>query len=475
MSSPALTPALIDGADVTADDVTEVRSPYDGRIVGVVPSLTTDHVDRAVAVALERHRGPQLPAHQRAEILDRAAVLLAERNEEFGQSISAESAKPITTARIEASRAVDTLRFSAVQARTLVGEMVAMDATAAGVGKLGYVKRVPIGVIGAISPFNFPLNLVCHKIAPALAAGCPVVLKPASATPLTALKIARLFEEAGLPPGWLNVVTCPGSVADRLVSHDDVAMITFTGSPEVGWGIRGRAARKRVSLELGNNAPVVVEPDADLELAATKIVAGGFAYSGQTCISVQRVYAHSTIHDELLDLVAGKVEKLVVGDPADDATVVSALIASKETKRVKDWIDEAVAGGARLVVGGDLTPDEVLKPTVLADVTADMKVCSDEVFGPMLGFAAYDDYEDALARANDTRYGLQAAVFTKDLAKALRAADVLDFGGVLINEMPSWRADQQPYGGVRDSGNTREGPAFTVQEMTERRVVIITP
>ncbi len=475
MATPVLTPALIDGTDVTDGEVTEVRSPFDGRVVGLVPSLTTDHVDRAVAVALERHRGPQLPAHQRAEILERAAVLLTERNEEFGQSISAESAKPITTARIEASRAVDTLRFSAVQARTLVGEMVAMDATPAGVGKLGYVKRVPIGVIGAISPFNFPLNLVCHKIAPALAAGCPVVLKPASATPLTALKIARLFEEAGLPPGWLNVVTCPGSVADRLVTHDDVAMITFTGSPEVGWGIRARGARKRVSLELGNNAPVVVEADADLELAATKIVAGGFAFSGQTCISVQRVYVHSSVHDELLDLVTGKVEQLVVGDPADDATVVSALIASKETKRVKEWIDEAVAAGARLVVGGDLTPDEVLKPTVLDNVTADMKVCSDEVFGPMIGVASYDDYEDALARANDTRYGLQAAVFTKDLAKALRAADVLDFGGVLINEMPSWRADQQPYGGVRDSGNTREGPAYTVQEMTERRVVIITP
>ena len=474
MATPVLTPALIDGTDVTDGEVTEVRSPFDGRVVGLVPSLTTDHVDRAVAVALERHRGPQLPAHQRAEILERAAVLLTERNEEFGQSISAESAKPITTARIEASRAVDTLRFSAVQARTLVGEMVAMDATPAGVGKLGYVKRVPVGVIGAISPFNFPLNLVCHKIAPALAAGCPVVLKPASATPLTALKIARLFEEAGLPPGWLNVVTCPGSVADRLVTHDDVAMITFTGSPEVGWGIRARGARKRVSLELGNNAPVVVEADADLELAATKIVAGGFAFSGQTCISVQRVYVHSSVHDELLDLVTAKVEQLVVGDPADDATVVSALIASKETKRVKDWIDEAVAAGARLVVGGDLTPDEVLKPTVLDNVTADMKVCSDEVFGPMIGVASYDDYEDALARANDTRYGLQAAVFTKDLAKALRAADVLDFGGVLINEMPSWRADQQPYGGVRDSGNTREGPAYTVQEMTERRVIIIT-
>jgi acyl-CoA reductase-like NAD-dependent aldehyde dehydrogenase len=252
-------------------------------------------------------------------------------------------------------------------------------------------------------------------------------------------------------------------------------MITFTGSPEVGWGIRSRAARKRVSLELGNNAPVVVEPDADLELAATKIVAGGFGFSGQTCISVQRVYAHSSIHDELLELVAAKVAALVVGDPADPATVISSLIARKESERVKSWIDEAVADGARLVTGGAFDDTEVLRPTLLANVTADMKVCADEVFGPVVGFAAYEDYETALELANNSRYGLQAAVFTRDLAKALRAADVLDFGGVLVNEMPTWRADQQPYGGIRDSGNTREGPAFTVQEMTERRTIIITP
>lgn len=472
-SAPPLTPALIDGRDVTADDVTDVTSPYDGRVVGRVPTLGTADVDRAVAVALDRHRSGALPAHARAEILDRAAELLAARTDEFGTSISEEAGKPITTARVEASRAVDTLRFSAVEARTLTGEVVPMDVTPGGVGKVAYTKRVPIGVVGAISPFNFPLNLVCHKIAPAVAAGCPVVLKPASTTPLTALRIARLFEEAGLPPGWVNVVTCPGSVADRLVTHDDVAMITFTGSPEVGWGIRARGARKRVSLELGNNAPVVVEADADLELAATKIVAGGFGYSGQTCISVQRVYAHSSVHDELLELLADKVAKLAVGDPADPDTVVSALIAPGETTRVREWIAEAVGGGATVVAGGDVTAEEVLRPTILAGVTADMKVCSDEVFGPVVGVAAYDEYEDALARANDTRYGLQAAVFTRDLAKALRAGEVLDFGGVLVNEMPSWRADPMPYGGVRDSGNTREGPAFTVREMTERRLVIL--
>ena len=472
--SQVITPALIGGESIVGSDTMEVRSPFDGRLIGTVPRLEITHIDDAVAVAKSLHRQGPLPAHERAAILDRAAVLLNERLDEFANSISCEAAKPITTARIEATRALDTLRFSAAAARTFSGETIPMDASSAGAGKIGWVKRVPIGVVAAISPFNFPLNLVCHKIAPAVAAGAPVVLKPASATPLTALRIARLFEEAGLPPGWLNVVTVPGRTADHLVTHDDVAMITFTGSPDVGWGIRSRAARKRVNLELGNNAPIIIEPDANLANAAAKIVAGGFGYSGQTCISVQRVYAHRDIHDELLDAVVAATDKLGVGDPADPDTVVSALINPGETDRVHSWIGEAVDAGATLATGGTLN-DGVLAPTVLTGVTADMAVSHDEVFGPVIGFADYTDYKDALRRANDTRYGLQAAVYTADLAKAMRAAEVLDFGGVLINEMPSFRTDQQPYGGVRDSGNTREGPAFAIEEMTERRLIIIQP
>jgi len=468
-----VTPAIINGEPVLGEDSSEVRSPFDGSLVGIVPKLGVADVDSAVAVAVQRHRGGALPAYQRAEILDRAAVLLSERTAEFAASISGEAAKPIATATIEATRAVDTLRFSAAQARTLVGEMVAMDASVAGVGKLGFVKRVPVGVIGAISPFNFPLNLVCHKIAPAVAAGCPVVLKPASATPLTAIKIVALFEEAGLPPGWLNVVTCPGSIADRLVTHDDVAMISFTGSPEVGWGIRARAPRKRVGLELGNNAPVIVEPDADLELAATKIVAGGYGYSGQTCISVQRVYAHASIGDQLGAMVAERVRALEVGDPADSSTNVSALINAGESDRVEAWVTEAADAGAKVEVGGVRTASGILAPTLLSGITADMKVSNTEVFGPVVGMATYDDIDDAFARANDSRYGLQAAIFTSKIATAMAAADALDFGGVIVNEMPTWRTDQMPYGGVRDSGNTREGPAFTVHEMTERRMVVI--
>lgn len=466
-----LTPALLDGDDLVADDVSEVRSPFDGNLVGTVPACTTADIDAAVAVAIERHRGPQLPAHERAEVLDRAAVLLAERIEEFAVGIAEESAKPITTARVEVHRAIDTIRFSAAEARTLTGSTVAMDASSAGVGKVGYVMRLPIGVVAAISPFNFPLNLVCHKIAPAVAAGCPVVLKPASATPLTALRIARLFEEAGLPPGWLNVITCGGAVADRLVEHPDVALITFTGSPGVGWGIRARAPRKRVGLELGNNAPVIIEPGSDIELAAAKITTGGYSFAGQSCISVQRVYAHREVYDALVDILGANVASLEVGDPLDPATQVSSLISAKETDRVASWVDDAVAQGARVLTGGDRTEDGVLSPTLLTDVTPDMEVSRNEVFGPVVGVASYSTLDEAIELANDTRYGLQASIFTPSIGAALDAVRRLDFGGVLVNEVPTWRVDQQPYGGLRDSGNTREGPAFAVQEMTELRMV----
>jgi acyl-CoA reductase-like NAD-dependent aldehyde dehydrogenase len=348
-----------------------------------------------------------------------------------------------------------------------------MDASSAGVGKVGYVMRVPIGVVAAISPFNFPLNLVCHKIAPAVAAGCPVVLKPASATPLTALRIARLFEEAGLPPGWLNVITCSGKVANHLVEHPDVAMITFTGSPEVGWGIRARAARKRVGLELGNNAPVIIEPSGDLATAAAKVAAGGYGFAGQSCISVQRVYVQRSVHDEFVAALAEKVASLKVGDPMDPDTNVSALISAKETDRVAGWLDEAVAEGAGIVTGGDRGEHGVLRPTLVADVLPTMKISHTEVFGPVVGVAPYDTFDEAVTLANDTRYGLQAGVFTSDIGTALEAARRLDFGGVLVNEVPTWRADQQPYGGVRDSGNTREGPGYAVEELTERRMVVL--
>jgi acyl-CoA reductase-like NAD-dependent aldehyde dehydrogenase len=459
---------------VTTSDEIVVASPYDGHEVGRVPSCGPAEVDAAVAAATAVRADGPLPAWRRAEILDAAARLLEERVESFARIIAEEAAKPIKTARIEATRAISTFTFSAAVARELRGEMIPMDAADVGAGKLAFTLALPIGVVGAISPFNFPLNLVAHKVAPAFAGGCPVVLKPASQTPLSAIALAEmLLDECGLPAGHLNVVTGGGgSVGNAIVEHDGIAMITFTGSPEVGWDIKARAPRKKVGLELGNNAPVILEPDADVPTAAAKISVAGFSHAGQSCISTQRVLVHEQVADKLLGELVPKVEALTVGDPLDEGPDVSSLISGSDRDRVKAWIDEATSAGAKVACGGEVR-DGVLLPTVLTDATPDMKVCSLEVFGPVVAVQTYRDLDDAFAIANDTRYGLQAAIFTADLATALRAAHTLDFGGVLINEVPTYRADQMPYGGLRDSGNTREGPRYAVHEMTEPRLVVI--
>lgn len=460
-------------ATSTGDDIV-VRSPYDGHEIDRVPACSVEEVTRAVACARAALRDDPLPPFRRAEILDRAAHLLDQRVDAFARIIAEEAAKPIKTARVEAKRAVSTFTFAAVEARRLAGDMVPLDASDVGTGKLGFTLRVPIGVVGAISPFNFPLNLVAHKVAPAIAAGCPVVLKPASQTPLSAIALAELLlDECGLPRGHLNVTTGGGgTVGNAIVDDPDIALITFTGSPEVGWGIKARAPRKKVGLELGNNAPVIIEPDGDVDTAAAKIAVAGFSHAGQSCISTQRVYLHESIADRFLDQLVPKVDALVVGDPLDEATDVSALISTGERERVEAWIDDAVAAGAKVATGGN-ERNGVLAPTVLTDVTPDMKVCNLEVFGPVVAVQTYRDVDDAFRLANDTRYGLQAAIFTRDLPLALRAARELDFGGVLVNEVPTWRTDQMPYGGVRDSGNTREGPHYAVHEMTETRLVVL--
>jgi acyl-CoA reductase-like NAD-dependent aldehyde dehydrogenase len=463
------------GERYTGSESAAVTAPYDGAEIGRVPVCTAADVDRAVAMARAALAAGPLPRWKRAEVLDTAARLLAERRDDFARIIATEAAKPLKTARAEAERAVETFRFAAAEARTLAGDVVPLDATASGEGKVGFTLRVPIGVVGAISPFNFRLNLVAHKLAPAIAAGCPVVLKPASQTPFSGIALAELLiDECGLPAEWLHVVTGSGStVGNALVDHDDIALITFTGSPEVGWSIRGRAPRKKVGLELGNNAPVIIEANSDWRAAATKIRTAGFSHAGQSCISTQRILVHRDIADAFTAALVEEVSSLVVGDPLDAATDVSALISEGERDRVTAWIDEAVAAGATVAHGGELDDDGVLGPTVLTGVSPDMKVCSQEVFGPVVAIAAYDDLDEALRIANGTRYGLQAAIFTHDIGDAIKAFQTLDFGGVLVNEVPTWRADQQPYGGVRDSGNTREGPAYSVREMTELRMVVI--
>lgn len=452
-----------------------VRSPYDDSVIGEIPAMTAADVDAAVAAAKKALHEQPLPLWKRADILDKAAARLTERREEFAQIIAKEAAKPIKTARVEAERAVGTFQFAAAEARKLGGEMIPLDAIPAGEGKLGFTLRVPIGVVGAIAPFNFPLNLVAHKLGPAIAAGCPVVLKPASQTPFSSIVLAKmLVEECGLPADYLHVVTGGGgTVGNAIVDHPDVALITFTGSPEVGWSIRARAPRKRVGLELGNNAPCIIEADGDWATAAAKIKVAGFSHAGQSCISTQRVFVHSSVAQQFTDALVAHVNTLVVGDPLDEATDVSALINTGERDRVAGWVAEAEAQGATIAAGGTLDDAGVLRPTVITNARHDMKVCALEVFGPVVTVAAYDDIDEALRLANDSKYGLQASIFTRDISTALKAVRTLDFGGVLVNEVPTWRADQQPYGGLRDSGNTREGPAFSVKEMTEIRMVVL--
>jgi len=473
----AVVPVPICGEPVTTGEAIEVRAPYDGALLGRVPACGPEHVERAVAAGRRALEEGPLPAWRRAEILDRAAELLAERRDDLARTIALEAAKPIRTARAEAERATSTFRFAAAAARTLAGEVVPLDASEAGQGRIGFTLRVPIGVVGAISPFNFPLNLVAHKLAPAIAAGCPVVLKPASQTPFSGIALARmLLDECGLPPAWLSVVTGSGStVGNAIVDHPGIAMISFTGSAEVGWSIRGRAPRKKVGLELGNNAPVIIEADGDWKAAADKIRVAGYAHAGQSCISTQRVYVQRSVVADFQAALAERVASLVVGDPLEEATDVSALISVEDRERVRSWVDEAVAGGAHLLTGGAPEGRAVLEPTLLGDVAPDMAVSRHEVFGPVVGVAPYDTLEEALTLANDTAFGLQAAIFTADLQRALHAARRLDYGGVLVNEVPTWRADQMPYGGVRDSGNTREGPAYSVREMTESRLVVLGP
>ena len=463
---------LIGGEWVETGEWQEVRSPYSGEVVGRVAKAGAAEAKAAVDAA-EKAMADPLPAHKRAEILVKTVAAIARRHDEIAAQISAEAGKPLKTAKVETSRAMSTYTFAAVEARKLAGEVVPMDAAQAGEGKLAFTLREPIGIVGAISPFNFPLNLVAHKIAPALAAGCAVVLKPAGQTPLSALTLAELEDEAGLPAGWLNVLVGPASeIGDVLVEDERVKAITFTGSSEVGWGIRERAARKKVLLELGNATPVIVHDDADLADATAKLAANAYSFAGQSCISVQRIYVQKRVYDDFVAGFVPKVEELVVGDPADAETDVGPVIDEGARERILAWIGEARDGGAEVLAGGDLDGD-LIRPTVIANAAPELKVCREEVFGPVCVVNTYESLDEAIALANGTRYGLQAGIFTADLRAALTAARSLEFGGVTVNEAPTFRSDQMPYGGVKDSGNTREGPAYSVQELTEPRVVVI--
>jgi acyl-CoA reductase-like NAD-dependent aldehyde dehydrogenase len=472
VAAPSAQALYLAGKWTQTSESFDVRSPYSGEVIGRVARAGAEEARRAIDAA-ERAMQDPLPPWRRADILDRISQLVRENGEELAQTICAEAGKPLKTARVEASRAVNTYALAAGEARRLTGESVPIAGTQPGDGHAAWTVRVPIGIVGAISPFNFPLNLVAHKLAPALAAGCAVVHKPASQTPLSALRLAALSEQAGLPPGWLSVLPGRASdVGDVLVDDPRVRMLTFTGSAEVGWGIRARAARKKVVLELGNASPVIVEPDADLDLVSAKVATHAFSYAGQTCVSVQRVYVHREVVEEFLAQLVPRVEALRVGDPADEATDVGPVIDASNRERIRAWVEEAVGAGAELVTGG-VEEGGMLRPTVLRGVTPEMKVCSREIFGPVCSVIPYESLDEAFAQANATEYGLQAAIFTRSLDPALKAARRLDFGSVMINEAPEWRVDQMPYGGTKASGNTKEGPAYTIREMTEERLIVL--
>lgn len=465
---------LIDGNWVDAGPVMEVKNKYDGKVVATLPTARKEDVDAAIDAA-ERAEDimADMPAHKRAEILLRAAALLRERSDDFAKTIAAEAGKALKFARPEVDRAVSTFTIAAEEAKRLHGETIPLDAVPAGEGYFGFWTRRPVGVIAAISPFNFPLNLVAHKVAPALASGNTLVLKPASTTPLAAVKLCQVLMDAGLPAGAINlVVGSGGTVGEWLVTDPRVDKITFTGSPDVGRHILSVAGIKKVTLELGNTSPVVIAPDADLDFVAKRCAVGAYYNSGQVCISVQRIYSEKNVYEPFSEKFVKATEAMVVGDPLDERVDVGPMIDPKEVDRIEHWVQEAQTSGAKVLTGGR-RDGSVYYPTVLANVEEDMKVVAEEAFAPVASIIASDDFESALKQANDTKFGLQVGVFTNDINRVFKAVKRLNFGGVIVNDTPNFRADHMPYGGNRQSGLGREGVRFAMEDMTNIQLVAI--
>lgn len=453
-----------------------VINPYDDSVVGEVALSSQADVAQAIgrAYALREAFG-RMPAYQRAEILTNSADSISRHHADLARLMAQESGKPLRYARAEVSRAVETFIFAADEARRLHGETLPMDAARGGVGKIGYYLRVPVGVVAAITPFNFPLNLVAHKVAPAIAAGCPIVLKPAPATPLTALRLAEITHAAGLPPDAFQVVIGDADVGHWLTSDPRIAMITFTGSPPVARAISQVAGLRRATFELGGNAAVIVDEGVTInDNLLNKVLVGSFAYSGQVCISVQRIYIHRPLYDDFKTRFVEKTRRLQVGDPLSPDTEIGPLINAAAGERLERWLAEAIAQGAQVLVGGE-RQGRLFAPTVLESVREDMTIMCAEAFGPVVNLVPFDDFEQALAAVDDSEFGLQAGVFTPHLAHALRAVERLHVGGVIINDTPTFRVDHMPYGGNKHSGVGREGPRFAVEDMTTLKMVVITP
>ena len=464
---------LVDGKWLESGDVVEVRSPFDGTTIGTVHQGRREHAEAAIAAAVKAFGTTRrLPAFERQRVLKRVAQGIAERKEEFARMVALEAGKPIKAARTEVERAVFTFTVAAEESTRGYGEYLPLDWQEFTAGRWGIVRRFPLGPIAGITPFNFPVHLVAHKLAPAIASGCPMVLKPAPQTPLSALMLAQTVQQAGWPDGALNVLPLSNDDASLLVTDDRLKLISFTGSAAVGWDIKRRAGKKKVVLELGGNAGVIVHSDADLGYAAERCVAGGFAYAGQTCISVQRILVERTVFGKFTELLIGAVKKLKPGDPLDEATDLGPLIRESDAIRTVDWVQEAVRGGARLLTGGQ-RKGSVVEPTVLTNTRSDMKVNCQEVFGPVVTVEAYDDFGDALRQVNNSPYGLQAGLFTRDVKLLFSAYEELEVGGLIAGDIPTFRIDHMPYGGIKDSGFGREGLRYAIEEMTEPKLLVM--
>jgi acyl-CoA reductase-like NAD-dependent aldehyde dehydrogenase len=451
-------------------------SPYSGEWIADVGYANEAEAEEAIQAA--QAAAPvmaQMPAHERTAILNKVAELLERRKEELASLVALEAAKPLKTARGELARTIQTYKFAAMEASRIHGETVPLDAAPGGEGRIAFTLRKPLGVIAAITPFNFPFNLVAHKVGPAIAAGNTIVLKPAGQTPLSSLVLAEIFQEAGLPNGALNVIPGPGSVVgEKLVRDPRVKAVTFTGSPAVGIAMKNKAGLKRVTLELGSNSALLIDKAYEIsDELISRCVLGAFSYSGQVCISIQRIFVHELLYDDFMKRFKEQVEKLVIGDPLEETTDVSALISEKEVRRMQDWVDSAVAKGAVVITGGKELNSRIYPPTILTHVAADEPVSCEEVFGPIVTVASFSSLDQVIQDVNHSRYGLQAGIYTNDIRAAMRAAEQLEVGGVMINDFPTFRVDNMPYGGVKESGFGREGIRYAVEELTELKFISI--
>jgi acyl-CoA reductase-like NAD-dependent aldehyde dehydrogenase len=466
-------PFLVNGQWRTGEGTLEVRSPYDDSVVAEIGVPTEADVEEAVATAAETFKGSQhLTVAARAEALDHISRRLAEKIDENAALIAAEGGKPLKWSKVEATRASSTFRWASEVLRHGDDELMRLDTEANFAGRLGIIRRFPYGPVLGITPFNFPLNLVAHKVAPSLAVGAPIIVKPASATPIGSLVLAELFAETDLPKGMYQVLPVSSKVADGMVRDERFRKISFTGSAEIGWYLKSLDPKKRVTLELGGNAGVIVHSDADLDLAAARVAYGSYYQAGQSCISVQRVLVASEVYDDFAVRLTKQVESLKTGDPMDPTVDVGPVIQRKEVDRIAEWVDEAVAQGAEVLTGGR-AEGPFYYPTLLSQTTPEMKVRCEEIFGPVATISPYQTFEEALDEVNNSKYGLQAGVFTNDLNRAFQAHRTLDVGGVIINDVSAFRADQMPYGGSKDSGFGREGLRFAMEEMTEPRIMVL--